>query len=201
MQCSAINKAACELARSVANEGDALVLGGVCQTPTYLSGKGKEAVQAEFKKQVNAFVELGVDFLLAEYFEHIEEMEWAIEALKATGLPVCATMCIGPEGDLHGVSTADCGVKMAKAGADVIGINCHFDPDVSLAAVAEIKKGLEAAGIKKHLMVQPLGYKTPDVNKQGFIDLPEFPFGKNISRERERERERETLRERERERE
>lgn len=26
-------------------------------------------------------------------------------------------------------------------------------------------------------MVQPLGYMTPDASKQGFIDLPEFPFG------------------------
>ena len=26
------------------------------------------------------------------------------------------------------------------------------------------------------LMSQPLAYQTPDVNRQGFIDLPEFPF-------------------------
>ena len=137
-------------------------------------------MQAEFKKQVDAFVELGVDFLLAEYFEHIEEMEWAIEVLKTTGLPVCASMCIGPDGDLHGTPTSTCGVRMAKAGADVVGINCHFDPEISVAAVAEIKKGLQAEGITRHLMVQPLGYKTPDVNIQGFIDLPEFPFGKYL---------------------
>ena len=43
-------------------------------------------------------------------------MEWAIEEGKKTGLPVAATMCIGPEGDLHGVSTGDCAVRMAKAG-------------------------------------------------------------------------------------
>ena len=43
-----------------------MVLGGVCQTPTYLSGQGKEAVQAEFRKQVEVFVANKVDFLLAE---------------------------------------------------------------------------------------------------------------------------------------
>ena len=43
-----------------------------------------------------------------------------------------------------------------------------------------MKKALDAAGIKKHLMVQPLGYLTPDASKQGFIDLPEFPFGKFV---------------------
>lgn len=56
-------------------------------------------------------------------------------------------------------------------------MNCHFDPWMSLEAVALMKAGLEKAGIKKPLMVQPLGFATPDCGKQGFIDLPEFPFG------------------------
>lgn len=62
-------------------------------------------------------------------------------------------------------------------GADIIGINCHFGPDESIEACRLMKAALDAAGIKKHLMVQPLGYLTPDAGKQGFIDLPEFPFG------------------------
>jgi len=28
-----------------------------------------------------------------------------------------------------------------------------------------------------HMIVQPLAYHTPDARLQGFIDLPEFPFG------------------------
>lgn len=40
--------------------------GGVCQTPTYLSGKGKEACQKEFEKQIEIFLKNDVDFLLAE---------------------------------------------------------------------------------------------------------------------------------------
>jgi len=51
-----------------------------------------------------------------QYFEHVEEMEWAIEVATSTSLPVAATMCIGPDGDMHGVSTGDCAVRMAKAG-------------------------------------------------------------------------------------
>ena len=50
----------------MANEGDALVCGGVCQTPTYLSGKGKEACQKEFERQIEIFLKNNVDFLLAE---------------------------------------------------------------------------------------------------------------------------------------
>ena len=73
-----------------------------------------------------------MNYISFQYYEHIEEMEWAIESLKESGLPVCASMCIGPEGDLHGVSAGECAVRMAKAGADVVGINCHFGPFVSL---------------------------------------------------------------------
>jgi len=172
----AINRAAAELAKSVAAEGDALVLGGLSQCPSYLSGKGKAAVQAEFKKQIDVFVDTGMDFLLCEYFEHIEEMEWAIEECRKTKLPVGANMCIGPEGDLHGVSAAECAIRMAKAGAHIVGVNCHFDPFVSLEAMKKMKAGLDAADLHPYLMVQPLAYHTPDAGKQGFIDLPEFPF-------------------------
>ena len=89
------------------------------QCPTYLSGLGKEKVQAEFRKQLRVFVEEGLDFVLCEYFEHIEEMEWAIEVCVNSGLPVVASMCIGPEGDMHGVTAGECGLRMAKAGAHV----------------------------------------------------------------------------------
>lgn len=176
---SGINKAACDLVKAVAQERDgeaALTAGGVSQCPSYLSGKGKAAVQEEFRKQCNVFVNNGMDFIICEYYEHVEEIEWAIEVAKETKLPVAASMCIGPEGDLHGVSAADCGVRMAKAGADIVGINCHFDPQVTLAGMRLMKAGLDEAGLKVHLMSQPLGFQTPDASKQGFIDLPEFPF-------------------------
>ena len=58
-------------------------------------------------------------FYLVQYFEHIEEMEWAIEVCLESGKPVCANMCIGPEGDLHGVTAGECAVRMARAGAHV----------------------------------------------------------------------------------
>jgi len=86
-------------------------------------------------------------------------------------------MCIGPEGDMHGVSAAECAIRMAKAGAHVVGVNCHFDPFVSLDALRKMKAGLDAAGLTPYLMCQPLAFHTPDAGKQGFIDLPEFPFG------------------------
>lgn len=57
-----------------------------------------------------------------QYFEHVEEAEWAVQVLKTTGLPVAATLCIGPEGDLNGVSPGDCAVRLVKAGMTNISI-------------------------------------------------------------------------------
>ncbi|XP_042277740.1 betaine--homocysteine S-methyltransferase 1-like isoform X3 [Thunnus maccoyii] len=172
-----INEAACDLAREVANEGDALVAGGVSQTPSYLSCKSETEVKGIFKKQLEVFIKKNVDFMIAEYFEHVEEAEWAVQVLKASGKPVAACMCIGPEGDMHGISPGECAVRLVKAGAQIVGVNCHFDPLTCVQAVKMMKEGVEKAGLKAHYMVQPLAYHTPDCSCQGFIDLPEFPFG------------------------
>ena len=61
-------------------------------------------------------------------------------------------------------------------GAHIVGINCHFDPETCVKTVKMMKAGVEKAGLKAHYMSQPLAYHTPDCNRQGFIDLPEFPF-------------------------
>uniref|UniRef100_A0A8C6UN78 Betaine-homocysteine methyltransferase n=1 Tax=Neogobius melanostomus TaxID=47308 RepID=A0A8C6UN78_9GOBI len=150
-----VNEAACDLAREVANEGDALMAGGVCQTPSYLSCKSENEVK---------------------YFEHVEEAEWAVQVLKTSGKPVAASLAIGPEGDLHGVSVGECAIRLVKAGAQIVGVNCHFDPQTCVETVKLMKAAVEKAGLKAHYMVQPLAYHTPDCNCQGFIDLPEFPF-------------------------
>lgn len=52
----------------------------------------------------------------------MEEAEWAVHVLKSTGKPVAATLCIGPEGDLNGVSPGECGVRLVKAGMNKIQI-------------------------------------------------------------------------------
>merc|ERR1719384_1117787 len=67
-----INEEGCRHARRAADEYGGIVAGGICQTPSFLSGASKENVQEEFHKQCRAFQQGGVDFLIAEYYEHIE---------------------------------------------------------------------------------------------------------------------------------
>merc|ERR1711962_1071999 len=61
-------------------------------------------------------------------------------------------------------------------GAHVVGVNCHFDMFVALETVKKMKAGLQSAGLNPYLMMQPIAYLCPDANRQGIIDLPEFPF-------------------------
>ena len=63
------------------------------------------------------------------------------------------------------------------SGAEIVGVNCHFDPMTCVKAVKMMKDAVEKAGLKAHYIVQPLAFHTPDCSCQGFIDLPEFPFG------------------------
>ncbi|PNJ60651.1 BHMT2 isoform 2 [Pongo abelii] len=117
------------------------------------------------------------DNMESKYFEHVEEAVWAVEVLKESDRPVAVTMCISPEGDMHDITPGECAVRLVKAGASIVGVNCRFGPETSLKTIELMKEGLQRAGLKAHLMVQPLGFHTPDCGKEGFVDLPEYPFG------------------------
>lgn len=65
-------------------------------------------------------------------------------------------------------------------GADIIGINCRFEPEKCIEAVKLMKEAVEKEGIKKHYMVQPIAYRTADVTRMGFTDLPECPLGMSL---------------------
>ena len=44
-----------------------------------------------------------------------------------------------------------------------------------------MKEALEKAGVKRPLMVQPVGYHTPDADHLGCGGLRECPFGNKLS--------------------
>ncbi|XP_063589730.1 betaine--homocysteine S-methyltransferase 1-like isoform X1 [Penaeus indicus] len=175
-KCSQITDGACRIAHEVAEEGDVLVAGSVTQCPSYTEGKGKQVVQANIKTQVGSFVKNKLDFVIAEFFMYVEEIEWVIEELLKSGLPVAATMSIGKEGDLAGVSPGECAVRMARAGASVVGVNCLFDPVMTFDTIRLMKEALDAQGLRPFLMTQPNGFFTEGADKTGYLGVPEYPF-------------------------
>ncbi len=74
------------------------------------------------------------------------------------------------------------------SGADIIGLNCQYDPTTCITTIKMMKAGLEAEGLKGFLMLQPLGFHVPEVEntKAGYHELPEFPFGRIIHVRRNR---------------
>ena len=79
-------------------------------------------------------------------------MEWAIELALRYDKPVAASMCMGPTGDGAGVSPGECAVRMARAGAPIIGINCLFDPFICLETIRIMKEALEREGLAPFLI-------------------------------------------------
>ena len=68
---------------------------------------------------------------------------------------------------------------MAKAGADIVGANCLFDPWINLETVRKMKVALDSFNQHPYLMAQPNAYRCPDCGPFGWLSLPEFPYGKN----------------------
>ena len=69
---------------------------------------------------------------------------------------------------------------MARAGANLVGLNCLFDAFICLETLKMMKQSLDASGIKTYLMAQPLGFRTPDAGPWGWIDIPEYPYGRYL---------------------
>jgi len=137
-------------------------------------------VKEEFKTMIDIFVQKKVDFLLGEFFGDVKEAVIAVEAMKqfGGGLPVALTLRAGPTGDFNDVSLQKCAVMLKRAGADIIGVNCGFDPDTTLKSIAMLKEGLENEGLSAFLMAQPCGFHCQEGAhlKKGFYNMPEYPF-------------------------
>ena len=160
----------------MAKEKTTITAGGIAMTDVYQTTRNKEKTMAEMETAMKALIDNDIDMIICEYFRNIEEMEWAIELVRSKNKPVAATMCVGPKGDVDGVSLGECAVRMAKAGADLVGLNCLFGPFVMLDCMKIMKDALDKEGLKPFLMCQPLGYRCPDAGHFGWINIPEFPY-------------------------
>jgi len=175
--CDEINQAACDIAKKISKSRGTIVAGGITQTGIFDKAKAdKSKIQQELRSALKILVKNGIDLIICEYFRNILEMEWAIEVALEYGLPVGATMCMGPGGDESGVSVGECAVRMAQAGANLVGVNCLFDPFVCLDVIKNMKAALDIFELSPYLMAQPLGYRVPDGGSFGWVEIPEFPF-------------------------
>ena len=94
-----------------------------------LSGlAGAQGVSARdaLAEQIEVLIDAGVDLLLFETFEVVQELELAIRLAKERcTLPVVALQMFTDTGrTMTGMSSTRVGQRLIAAGADVIGSNC-----------------------------------------------------------------------------
>ena len=170
-----INRSAVRVARSVADEGDALVAGNLSLTWAYdpADQASPDRVRRLFDRQLEVQMGEGIDLVIGETFSFVGEALIALERAKLTGLPVVITMSFEDrearayEGDTVGEAAR----RLVDAGADVVGINCLRDPERTLPLIAEMRAAVPTA----RLAAQPVAYRVTDA-RPDFTAAPEFPF-------------------------
>ena len=168
-----INRAAVEVARGVAADGDALVAGNLSLTWAYdpKDPGSEDHVRALFDRQLEVQMDAGIDLVVAETFTWLGEAMIAVERALATGLPVVVTMSY--ERDPHsyeGHSPSECAKRLAGAGAHAVGVNCLRSPEQTLPLMVEMR-----AAVDGFVACQPVAYRTPPESPD-FTSLAEFPF-------------------------
>jgi betaine-homocysteine S-methyltransferase len=168
-----INRAAVQVARKVAGEGDALVAGGLSLTWAYDPSDPGSAdhVRALFDRQLEVMTDAGIDLVIGETFTWLGEALIAVERARKTGLPTVITMSFEKEGRAYeGDSPADCARRLRDAGADVVGVNCLRSPEMTLPFIEEMR-----AAVDGYVAGQPVAYRTTD-EQPDFTAWESFPF-------------------------
>jgi len=139
-----INLAGAQLARECA--GDQLwVAGAVGPMGIRIEPLGPtsfDEAMENFKQQIQALVDGGVDFIILETFYDLREIQQALRAAREVcHLPVVAQMTIGDDGNsLDGASPEWIAQKLDEWGADMIGLNCSVGPHPMLEAIERMAK-------------------------------------------------------------
>src|SRR5579871_2546309 len=153
-----LNKDAVNLAKEVAAEGDALVAGNVCNTWEYDPARPEETeaiVRPMFEEQVRWAKELGVDFIIAETFNHLGEALIALDVIKKAGLPAMVTFTAKNEESYDGHRWDEACHILEDNGAEVVGLNCGRGPETMLPVLEDIRKA-----VKCSVAAQPVPYRT-----------------------------------------
>jgi betaine-homocysteine S-methyltransferase len=154
-----MNRQAVRIANEIAAEGGALVAGNICNTWSFdpadpqVSGA---VVRAQYEEQLGWAVEEGVDFVIAETYDHLGEALIGLDVCKQLGLPAMVTFAsVQPTGTYDGYDYVDACRVLADHGATVVGLNCSRGPETMLPLLERIRSAVDIA-----VAAQPVPYRT-----------------------------------------
>jgi betaine-homocysteine S-methyltransferase len=155
----AMNRQAVRIAGEIAAEGDALVAGNICNTwafdpaDPHVSGA---VVRAQYEEQLGWAVEEGVDFVIAETYDHVGEALIGLDVCKQLGLPVMVTFAsVQPTTTYDGYDYVEACRILAADGATAVGLNCSRGPETMLPLLERIR-----AAVDVPVAAQPVPYRT-----------------------------------------
>jgi len=157
----ALNRQAVRLAREVAQEGDALTAGNICNTWAYDPDdheRSKKVVGAMYQEQLQWAVEEGIDIVVAETNDYLGEALIALETIKELNLPAIVTLStVQPEKTRDGYSYDEACKILEDNGAEVVGLNCTRGPATMLPILEKIRHK-----VKGYVAALPVPYRTSD---------------------------------------
>src|SRR5213080_2538327 len=166
-----INRAAVRLAREIA--GDRALEAANLSLTWMFDRKDKgspDKVRRLFDEQLEAQLQEGPDFVIAETFSWLGEALLAVERIEKTGLPSMVTMSFDKNPmSYDGRTPAECARALHDAGADVVGVNCLRNPLLLLPIAGEMRKAVTG-----FVACQPTAYRTPP-EIPDFTAIKEFP--------------------------
>lgn len=143
-QVSAINAAGARLSRAAAG-GGVLVFGSIGPSGKLLMRRDVSPAELAdaFGMQARALADGGVDAILCETFFDLDELRIAVEAGRAAGLPVIASMTFDSGADqtrtMMGVRPEQAAAALANAGAGAVGCNCGVGIETCIAIVRRMR--------------------------------------------------------------
>ena len=156
-----LNRNALAIAGAVADEGGALLAGNLCNTWAYDPDDAETSgavVREMYREQVAWAVEAGVDLVIAETNDYLGEALIALEEIKAADLPAVVTFSSTQDTTIDGVEVDDACAQIARAGADVVGLNCSRGPATMLPLLERVRDAIGDA----RLAAQPVPYHTTE---------------------------------------
>lgn len=155
---------------------DIFIAGDIGPSGKLLSPYGDasfENIVESFKKQVEVFLEGGVDLILVETIMDINEALAAIKAVRdqSDAIPLATTLTFNENGvTLMGDKAENAGERLLSAGADLIGANCS----VGSSNMLPIVKKFREANPDAKLIFQPnAGMPKVVEGKTVFDESPE----------------------------
>lgn len=141
------NHAAVRIAREAA-AGEAFVAGAIGPLGEELAPLGPmtaEKARSIFREQASALVAAGVDLLILETFQSLNELTEAIAAAREVAGPemvIAAHLAVAEDGSLPDATSLTHAANVLNAlEVDVIGINCGAGPRSAYDAFLELAKG------------------------------------------------------------